>query len=77
MNADRSAARPMRSIVLASGGLDSLVSLARAVREREVRLVLFFDYGQRARESERVSSMSAANYYGLPFADDSSTVETV
>jgi 7-cyano-7-deazaguanine synthase len=30
---------------------------------------MFFDYGQRARESERVSSMSAANYYGLPFED--------
>ena len=62
-------ARPVRprSIALVSGGLDSLVSLARAVSEREVRLVMFFDYGQRARESERVSSMSAANYYGLPF----------
>jgi len=69
MDADPRAAKPMRSIVLASGGLDSLVSLARAVRERDVRLVLFFDYGQRARESERVSSMSAANYYGLPFAE--------
>ena len=69
MNADPRTAKPTRSIVLASGGLDSLVSLARAVREREVRLVLFFDYGQRARTSERVSSMSAANYYGLPFAD--------
>ena len=58
-----------RSIVLVSGGLDSLVSLARAVTEREVRAVMFFDYGQRARASERVSSMSAANYYGLPFLD--------
>jgi 7-cyano-7-deazaguanine synthase len=57
------------SIALVSGGLDSLVSLARAVQEREVRLVLFFDYGQRARSNERVSAMSAANYYGLPFAD--------
>jgi 7-cyano-7-deazaguanine synthase len=58
-----------RSLALVSGGLDSLVSLARAVEEREVRLAVFFDYGQRARESERVSSMSAANYYGLPFAE--------
>lgn len=57
------------SIALVSGGLDSLVSLARATREREVRLVLFFDYGQRARASERVSAMSAANYYGIPFED--------
>jgi 7-cyano-7-deazaguanine synthase len=58
-----------RSIALVSGGLDSLVSLARATTERDVRVVLFFDYGQRARESERVSAMSAANYYGIPFAD--------
>lgn len=62
------AARP-RSIALVSGGLDSLVSLACATAERDVRLVLFFDYGQRARDSERVSAMSAANYYGIPFAD--------
>ncbi len=58
-----------RAIVLVSGGLDSLVSLARAVVERDVRTVMFFDYGQRARESERASSMSAANYYGLGFLD--------
>ena len=61
--------RRLQSIALVSGGLDSLVSLARATRERDVRLVLFFDYGQRARVSERVSAMSAANYYGIPFAD--------
>jgi 7-cyano-7-deazaguanine synthase len=58
-----------RSIALVSGGLDSIVSLSRAINERDVRLVLFFDYGQRARDAERVSSMSAANYYGVPFAD--------
>jgi 7-cyano-7-deazaguanine synthase len=57
----------MKSIALVSGGLDSLVSLARAMQERDVRLVLFFDYGQRARDSERVSAMSAASYYGIPF----------
>jgi 7-cyano-7-deazaguanine synthase len=59
----------LRSIALVSGGLDSIVSLARAVKERSVETVMFFDYGQRARESERISSMSAANYYGLPFQD--------
>jgi len=58
-----------KSIALVSGGLDSLVSLARAVNERDVRAVMFIDYGQRARESERASSMSAANYYGLAFLD--------
>ncbi len=59
----------LRSIALVSGGLDSIVSLARAVKERSVESVMFFDYGQRARESERVSAMSAANFYGLPFQD--------
>ena len=58
-----------RSIALVSGGLDSVVSLARAVKERRVESVMFFDYGQRARESERVSSMNAANFYGLLFED--------
>ena len=62
-------ASTLKSIALVSGGLDSLVSLARAVSERDVRAVMFIDYGQRARESERVSSMSAANYYGLAFLD--------
>lgn len=59
----------LRSIALVSGGLDSIVSLARAVKERSVESVMFFDYGQRARESERISSMNAANFYGLPFQD--------
>jgi 7-cyano-7-deazaguanine synthase len=59
----------MRSIALVSGGLDSIVSLARALTERDVHAVMFFDYGQRARESERVSSMSAANFYGIPFLE--------
>jgi len=61
-------ARP-GSIALVSGGLDSLVSLAAATREREVRLVLFFDYGQRARGGERTSAVGAASFYGIPFAD--------
>jgi len=63
-------ARPrQKSIALVSGGLDSLVSLACAVKERRVESVMFFDYGQHARDSERTSSMSAASFYGLPFQD--------
>lgn len=58
-----------RAVAVVSGGLDSVVSLALARRELEVRLVLFFDYGQRARDSERVSVMSVASYYGLPFRE--------
>lgn len=58
-----------KSIALVSGGLDSLVSLACAAKERRIEAVMFFDYGQRARASERVSAMNAANFYGLPFQD--------
>jgi 7-cyano-7-deazaguanine synthase in queuosine biosynthesis len=52
----------LSSVAMVSGGLDSLVSLAEAVRVRDVRLVLFFDYGQRARDGERVSARSAADF---------------
>lgn len=58
-----------RAVAVVSGGLDSVVSLALARRELDVRLVLFFDYGQRARESERVSVMNVASYYGLPLRE--------
>jgi len=54
---------------MVSGGLDSLVALALAQREVDIRLVLYFDYGHRARESERASAMAAANYYGFEFRE--------
>jgi len=57
------------AVALVSGGLDSVVSLAAADRELDVRLVLFCDYGQRARESERASVLGVVNYYGLPFRE--------
>ena len=58
-----------RAVVLLSGGLDSVVSLARADNEMEIRLVLFVNYGQRALERERVAVVAVANYYGLPFRE--------
>lgn len=58
-----------RAVAVVSGGLDSVVSLALALDSREVRLVLFFDYGQRARDSERASTLSVASYYGLPLRE--------
>lgn len=42
----------MKSIVLLSGGLDSAVNLANAVKNGEVKLCLTFDYGQRAAAQE-------------------------
>jgi len=57
------------AVALVSGGLDSLVSLAEAHAEMEVRLVLFADYGQRAIAREREAAMSAATFYQLPFME--------
>lgn len=58
-----------RAVVLLSGGIDSTVSLAVAVREMEIRLVLFFDYGQRALSRERGAALAVASYYALPFKE--------
>jgi 7-cyano-7-deazaguanine synthase len=55
----------MSSIVLLSGGLDSAVSLAQALREGEVKLCLTFDYGQRAAAREIDASSALAVHYGL------------
>ena len=58
-----------RAIALASGGLDSVVSLARAREEMDVRLVLFMNYGQRALDCERGAVMAVVDYYGLPLRE--------
>ncbi len=57
------------AIALASGGLDSVVSLAQAREKMEIRLVVFMNYGQRAVEPERGAVTAVANYYGLPFRE--------
>ena len=46
-----------------------MVSLANAVLELDVRLVLFCNYGQGALEAERGAVLGAVNYYGLPFRE--------
>jgi len=58
-----------RAVALVSGGLDSLVSLACALQEMEVRLCLFFDYGQPSLEREREAARGIASYYGLPYRE--------
>ena len=55
----------MSSIVLLSGGLDSAVSLAQALREGEVKLCLTFDYGQRAAAREVAASSALTGHYSL------------
>ena len=56
-----------RAVALVSGGLDSLVSLAKANAEMDVRLVLFFDYGQRALAAERAACQGIVDFYGCPW----------
>ncbi len=55
-----------RALALVSGGLDSIVALAAARRTLDVRAIVFFDYGQRSRESERQSVLAVAAFYELP-----------
>lgn len=54
-----------KSIVLLSGGLDSLVSLGLAKSEYNVQLALTFDYGQKSLDKEVSASSEIAKYYGL------------
>lgn len=56
----------MKSIVLLSGGLDSLVSLAWAKKESEVVLALTFDYGQKAAQKEISAAKQIALAYNVP-----------
>jgi len=57
----------LKSIVLLSGGLDSAVSLACALRESEINLCLTFDYGQRAAQSEIKAAAALAAHYRLRY----------
>jgi 7-cyano-7-deazaguanine synthase len=63
------ASKQKRAVALVSGGLDSVVSLARALELADVRLVLFINYGQRAVDRERDAVMAVVNFYALPFAE--------
>lgn len=53
------------AIILLSGGLDSLVSLAIAKKELDIKLALTFDYGQKAFLEELEASKNIAQYYNI------------
>ena len=53
-------------IALLSGGLDSTVSVAKILGEgEEIKLALFFDYGQQAVRQELRAAAGIAKYYGI------------
>ena len=51
------------AIILLSGGLDSLVSIAKS--SKKITAGLFFDYGQRAFKEEKRAAKKIAKYYGF------------
>jgi 7-cyano-7-deazaguanine synthase len=55
-----------KSIVLLSGGLDSVVNFKKALDETEVSLVLTFDYGQKSWPKERSAAQKISEKYHIP-----------
>lgn len=55
----------MKSIILLSGGLDSLVSLGIKYKELNIDLALTFDYGQKSLDKEIQASKKICEFYNL------------
>jgi len=56
---------PNKSIVLLSGGLDSVVSLGLCKEQYNVQLALTFDYGQKSAQTEISAAKNIADYYKI------------
>ena len=54
-----------KSIILLSGGLDCVVSLALVKKELNVTLALTFDYGQKSASKEILAAQEICKYYGI------------
>ena len=54
-----------KSIILLSGGLDSVLSLAKTIQDYNVQLAITFNYGQKSFEAELKASKLVANYYSI------------
>ena len=54
-----------KSIILLSGGLDSVVSLALEKKNLNITLALTFDYGQKSATKEIVASKKLCEFYNL------------
>jgi 7-cyano-7-deazaguanine synthase len=58
----------LKTVVLLSGGLDSVVNLACAREEGEVVRAITFDYGQAAFGNEVAAAIAVAERYSVPHA---------
>lgn len=54
-----------KSIILLSGGLDSIISLAYAKEEYNIQLALTFNYGQRAAKKEIKAAKTVTEYFNI------------
>lgn len=57
--------KTVKSIVLLSGGLDSLASLAITKEKYNIQMALTFDYGQKSAEEEIFASKNICGHYGI------------
>lgn len=57
--------KDMKSIILLSGGLDSVVSLELLKEKYNISMALTFDYGQKAAVKETEASKKLADYYKI------------
>jgi 7-cyano-7-deazaguanine synthase len=55
----------VKSLILMSGGLDSLVSLGLKKKELNIELALTFDYGQKSASQEIKASKEICKYYNI------------
>ncbi|MBQ8460618.1 7-cyano-7-deazaguanine synthase QueC [bacterium] len=55
----------LKSIILLSGGLDSLVSLGLKKEELNINLAITFDYGQKSAQKEISASKKISEYYNI------------
>ncbi len=53
------------AIILLSGGIDSVVSLAGVINQYDKILALTFDYKQKAFEKEKIASVNISNFYNI------------
>lgn len=56
-----------KAIILLSGGLDSLVSLASIYQQTREILALTFNYGQKSFNSEKLASEKIAQFYNIQY----------